>query len=288
LNPQVLGIAPRFDEASEYSFKWFMNLVNQVAGKVDLDALLEDNATRANVEKALGFKKYDAILFYNHGNEDGLIAQGGNDYVLDRNNIELTRSSTGFIYAMACLAGKGYGVTWWQRGGVFIGYTEVFGFEPDEEKLFETAAGSGFIAWAEGERDWKRIKEIMIETFNDMISKAKTAWSKIWLTHDRDALVVYDGEAPKSSTCPLRRIALRLFGAKGWRLRSISLFKNLYWYDLWHMFLGLLTGYLWRTIWGPAIFTVYLVYQVTEKERDIQTVRDLLLYLVTVILGMRW
>jgi hypothetical protein len=279
----ILGVAPRFDEATEYSYKWF----SELKAEVEMQTLEASDATRRNVEELLRTGKFDAVIFYDHGDENGLVQQGGQGYCLDRSNLDILSGSTRVLYTMACLAGKGYGITAWQRGMVFTGYDDVFGFVVEEEHLFSVAAGSGFRAWSRGEKDWKKIRETMINTFNLMIENAKTAWARIWLTHDRDHLVVYDGEAPKSSTCPLRRIALRLFGPKGWKLRSIVLFKNLYWYDLWHMFLGFLTGFLWRTIWGPAIFIVYLVYQLIEEEPSIQSIRDILLYLATVVLGAR-
>jgi hypothetical protein len=289
--PVVLGIAPRFDEASQYSYKWFMNLFEKTNEDVEFDLLVVDFATREEVEKKLSIKKYDIILFYDHGDENGLVAQGGQSYVLDKNNLELTKSSCSFIYTLACLAGKGYGTTAWQKGIVFIGYTDVFGFTTEEEELFEEAAGAGFKLWAKGERNIKIIKEFMISKFEEGIKKAKSAWTKIWLTHDKEHLVAYDSEAPSTSTCTFRKIALKLFGPRGWKLRSIKLFKNLYWYDLWHMLLGLIAGLLRNTVWGFLITLVYFIYQITEKERDVQTLRDLAMYLyafmVTMLSGLK-
>jgi hypothetical protein len=48
------------------------------------------------------------------------------------------------------------------------------------------------------------------------------------------------------------------------------------WADAWHMFLGFLTRLL--APWSIIIFVVYVVYQVGEREPQLRTIRDLVIY----------
>ncbi|MEM2449033.1 MAG: hypothetical protein QXT14_08825 [Candidatus Bathyarchaeia archaeon] len=216
--PVALGIAPLFDEATKYSYEWFRHAWDSTKDKLEWECLVVDDATRDRVEEKLREKNYDLVVFYDHGDENSLVAQGGQSAVIDKNNLPLVRNSTGVIYSMSCLSARGLGVEFWKQNGVFVGYTDVFGFTTTEQELFRDAANSGLLEYANGERDWKRIKQKMVEAFNNSIKLAREAWTKIWLTHDRDSLVVYDGEAP-TSRCMFRKIALKLFGERlGWAL----------------------------------------------------------------------
>jgi len=229
--PWVLFIAPEFDTATHYSKEWCDLLVSSTSKFVQHGYLEGTGATRENVERMLTQgPSYEAVVFYNHGDENGLVAQDGEGYVLDEKNIDLVKGK--FIYTLACLAGRKYGVKAWQQGCKFIGYDDVFGFTEDEPELFGEAAGFGFELWARGLRDFKKIKEAMIDKFNRLIEIAKSFWTKVWLQHDRDHLVVYDAERP-SSKCIFRRLALWVFGSFGWQFKR------------WHSLAAILFGIGW-------------------------------------------
>ena len=216
----ILGIAPKFDDATEYSFKWFQELVKEVQSiSTEKWVLLEkDGATRENVEAEFDKWHPELIVFYDHGNEDGLVAQGGHGYVIDLANVSKFKGKA--IYTMACLSAKTLGVEHWRNGGVFWGYTEVFSFTLQDEELFMRCANAGLIARMKG-ATWDEALEIAKREFDKAIEEAEEVWTKVWLRHDRDALVCYTATNPPQSKCRFRRALLRLFGTRfGWTAKS--------------------------------------------------------------------
>jgi len=215
----ILGIAPRFDEATEHSFDWFLDLVDQL-GEERWYLLLGEEATRSSVEKALKRLPVDICVFYDHGTEEGLVAQDGHEYCLDKRNLHLVAGKV--IYTLACLAGKDYGVEAYNKYDcIFWGYDKEFGFTiGDDEYLFKECANFGLIYKLKNRSSWKEAYEKTREKFNDAIKKAKSIWSKMWLRHDRDALVCYAPDMPPPKPrCLLRRIAIKLFGEVGRKIR---------------------------------------------------------------------
>ena len=237
----ILGIAPRFDEATIHSFDWFLDLVDRLREE-KWYLLLGEEATRGNVERALKKLEVDMVVFYDHGTESGLVAQDGHEYCLDKRNLHLVAGKV--IYTLACLAGKDYGVEAYNKYDcIFWGYKEEFGFTiGDDEELFKECANFGLIYKLKNKSTWKEAYEKTREKFNEAIKKAKSIWSKMWLRHDRDALVCYAPDMPPPKPkCPLRRIAIKLFGRVGRKISrmyalSILLFGvgyGLTWHDLW-------------------------------------------------------
>ena len=213
----MLVISPRFDKATEYSFKWVKRLLKEL--NMPYDALFEEDATRENAEKLI--PKHELIVFYDHGDENGLLAQGGATYVIDKKNAEMLKGKV--IYTMACLWGKDGGIDAWKKGArVVWAYTDVFGFTNYDEELFCECANYGLIIYNKENITWEEALERTKKKFDEAIKKAKDGWTKIWLRHDRDALVCYtENNPPKTSTCPLRRLAIRFLGAKrAWKLRA--------------------------------------------------------------------
>jgi hypothetical protein len=265
---KVLAVAPCFDEASQYSFTWYTRLRDAVKDKVTLQELLRDTAVRSAFESNVEAFRPDVIVFYNHGSEDCLCAQGGQDCVLDSRNVD--KVSGKIIYTMACLSGRKLGAQAYARGCIYVGYVETFTFTTDEEQLFCEAANSGFIVYVNGEQDWAKIKQIMIEAFNKSMDQAEDPWAKMWLQWDRDALRIYAlGVDTPESKCVFRKLAIVLFGPKvGWKLTkafpvSVALFfvglgilLHDYCHALWQVggyreILSLQGGYF-----GAAILTV--------------------------------
>jgi len=215
---KVLAVAPCFDEASQYSFTWYTRLRDAVKDKVTLQELLRDTAVRNAFESNVEAFRPDVIVFYNHGSEDCLCAQGGQDCVLDSRNVD--KVSGKIVYTMACLSARKLGAQAYARGCVYVGYVEEFVFTVDEEALFGQAANSGFIAYVNDEKDWAKVKQIMVEAFNRAMEQAKDPWAKMWLQWDRDALCIYAlGVDTPESKCIFRKLAIKIFGPKiGWKL----------------------------------------------------------------------
>lgn len=120
---------------------------------------------------------------------------------------------------MACLSAKTLGVEHWRNGGVYWGYKEVFGFTLQEEHLFMRCANAGLIARMKG-ATWEEALQITKREFDKAIDEAKETWTKVWLQHDRDALVCYTPSSTPESKCRFRRAFLRLFGSRGWIAKS--------------------------------------------------------------------
>jgi len=218
----VLGVAPCFDQATSFSYKWFKDLVKSL--NADWVLLMKDDAMRENVESK--FEEYDpeVICFYDHGVEDGLVQQGGDGYVIDLKNVGKFRGKV--IYTIACLSGKILGKEHWRNGGIFWGYTEVFGFTIQEEELFMHAANAGLIYRFQG-KTWEECLEYAKKKFDEAINKAKMLWTKIWLQHDRDNLVCYTQSSPPEPECKFRKLSLKLFGRRGWQIRWAHVFFSI-------------------------------------------------------------
>ncbi|MEM3646829.1 MAG: hypothetical protein QW334_01605 [Thermofilum sp.] len=287
---EILLIAPRFDNATQYSFLWARRLLEKVEGKLAVVFLPEDLATRDYALANMDNK--EAVVFYDHGSDDCLYAQGGEECIFTSGDAHLFRNT--LLYTMACLAARKLGATVYANGGFFVGYYEPFSFVVNEEERFSRAANSGFIAWAEGERDFAKIKQTMVDAFNAEIDSTQDAWAKVWLRYDRDALRVYaPGVDTPSSTCPFRSILIKIFGPTyGWRIRNpVSrcgvkrLAERILKRDIWHMALGFATGLLRKTVFGAIVFTIFILYQLLEKENTYETVKDICYFLATAFLA---
>ena len=217
---QVGFTRPLFDEASEYSHKWAGRLIDSVKDKVDVKGDLSgEEATRESVEDILeAYPKMD-FVFHDHGAPEGLVQQGGEGYVIDKKNDHLLKGRV--VYTVACSWGSDGAIHAWQQGAeVVVCYYDPFAFTPYDEELFCKAANSGYVAIANGEEDPKKMKQIMIEEYNDSIDKTDDPWSKIWLRRDRDALRIYNAEEPKTE-CRLRMLSLTVFGRRGWFITGL-------------------------------------------------------------------
>lgn len=190
----ILGIAPKYNEATEYLYWWFYDLYWELKrlGYGRWILLLQDEATREYTEKILREAKIDLIVFYGHGDEYGLVAQDGRDYCLDKQNLPLVARK--IIYTLACLSGKDYGVEAHSKYDcIFWGYEGEFAFTiGEDERLFKECANYGLIHKLKYNSSWREAYEKTIEKFNEAIRRAKSIWSKMWLRYDRDALVCYD------------------------------------------------------------------------------------------------
>lgn len=217
---RAVFVRPRFDQATEYTYLWSSRLISEVSKYLESYVDLEsEKAVRENVENALKSDPNADLVFYGHGDERGLVAQDGSSYVIDDSNLHLLRNRV--VYTVACLWGSGGGAKAYAvyKARAVVCYSQVFAFTVYDEHLFYRASSSGYIAYARGERDWAKIKKIMIEEFNKAIEEAQDPWTKVLLFWDREALRVYADEADKpTSRCMFRRIALKLLGQFGWMI----------------------------------------------------------------------
>jgi hypothetical protein len=269
----ILGVAPCFDQATSVSYKWFKELVKSLDENAVFPSekwiLLEKNdAVREKVEEEFDRLNPDWVVFYDHGVEDGLVQQGGDGYVIDLKNVGKFKGKA--IYTMACLSAKILGKEHWRNGGIYWGYTEVFGFTIQEEELFMHAANAGLIYRFQG-KSWEECLEYAKQQFNEAINKAKMLWTKIWLQHDRDNLVLYSPSHPPESECMFRKLVLKLFGRRGWKIRWAHVFFSIGYgialhdfahqtYELKGTVLSVEGGYV-----GFAIMLVTVLYLAAER-----------------------
>jgi hypothetical protein len=217
--PTAVLVAPKFDDVTEYSWRWAQRLKEAIGALgwsvVELGGR---PVSRAEVEDALSRNPGTPFVFEDHGSEDALWGSES-EAVVDLKNVEKLAGRV--IYTMACLSAKKLGATAYaQHNCIYIGYVREFAFTPYDEELFCRAANSGFIAYAKGESDWAKVKKFMVEAFNEAIARAEDPWTRTWLTWDRDALRVYAPNADQPEpACPFRKLAVRLLGPRvGWRI----------------------------------------------------------------------
>jgi len=197
-----------------------MNLLSQL--DTDYTLLLKDKAVRENFEREVG--RHDIVVFYDHGDERGLYAQGGATYIVDKKNNHLLKGRV--IYTLACTWCSDGGIDTWRKGAKVVwGYVDVFGFTLTDEKLFEECANYGLIAVLKEGLSWEEALEKAKKKFDEAIKKARDGWSIVWLRHNRDALVCYtENNPPKTSRCLFRRFLIWLLGAKrAWQVRFAKL-----------------------------------------------------------------
>ncbi|MCM8802847.1 MAG: hypothetical protein NC827_06025 [Candidatus Omnitrophica bacterium] len=213
----VLLTAPKFDEATEYSNKWALKIREKLIEKnITFIYLGGQEIKRIDFENST--KQCDTIIFYNHGSEDAWYGNK-NEKICDLDNVNILKNK--YVYTVSCLSAKKLGVEAFKNGSiVFIGYKETFVFSTEEEELFEDSANYGIMLIIEG-YDWKEAFIKMKERYNENIRKAKSFWTKTWLAWNRDNLTKYDYEQPPESKCLLRKIAIKLFGTKAWKLTRL-------------------------------------------------------------------
>ena len=190
-----------------------MRLAEELGG--DQKRILEEEATRGNFETEI--PNYNVFIFYDHGEQDRLVAQGGRSNILDLSNVDLVADKT--VYTLACLSLKKLGVEVWKRDGDYWGNDEIVGFVPDDKELFYAVWNHGAILkWKHG-LPWKECLDLTKKKCDENMGKTDNPWSKMWLNSHRESLGCYNGEEPPPSDCRLRRLAIRLFGPKlGWKI----------------------------------------------------------------------
>lgn len=217
----MLVCAPKFDNATSYSYEWSRELVDLLKkhGFVVKD-ISGGIVKREDVENSL----VDVSLYvhYDHGSEDCHWG-GAHEKVIDLGNVNLLSGKE--VYCMNCSSAKKLGVEAWKRGAVaYWGYVEEFVFTTDALDAFKEFANYGLKKRLEG-LSWKecleKTKERAKEIINELIRNGKYIAASA-LLHNMENLVCYTPSEPPKSRSVFRRLALRLFGAKGWFIDNLD------------------------------------------------------------------
>lgn len=222
----VLNVAPRFDAATEYSYKWNRRLMKEL--ETSCVELLGNNATRAMFEAAIKADPFNLVIFYDHGDKGELIASGGREALLDRSNVGLVGAKE--VYTMCCLAAKDLGPEAYRAGArVWWGYTKVFSFMPQHEEIYSRLSNLGLILVRKGGRSWMAAHKEVVTEFTREIENATDPWVEATLINDRDCLVVWCDENVPDTSCPFRAAGVELFGKAGNHIsRTFALYVLLY------------------------------------------------------------
>jgi len=215
----ILNVAPKWDVATEYSYRWNRRLMEEL-GEPALE-LLEGDATRERVEEVLRERRdVDVLIFFGHGTEDGLVEQGGAGYVIDGKNVHLLRGRE--VYTLACLWGKKGGVEAYRKGAKAIwAYTDTFVFVTTDEEVFGRLANMGLILRRKEHLSWDECLKRVREAYDEEIEKRREGgnpWTVIALVHNRDALVCWWDLNPPPAECRFRELVVRLLGRAGQKL----------------------------------------------------------------------
>lgn len=212
-----------FDQATSYSHSWCLE-VEEYAKTKGYDCIILNiaDAIKENVEQALNDNPTAILVHYDHGNEDCI---WGNDdrHVVDLTNNSLLRSRV--AYNMNCLSAKKLGVdSYWRYSTTYWGSWEVISFTTDALNEFEDAMNYGIKLRLDGETDWNVImdktKEHDDKIIDELIAKGKV-FAAALLAEDSDARRVWTDKTPppsQDSNCKYRKILLRIFGPKAWRI----------------------------------------------------------------------
>lgn len=184
-------------------------------------------ATRKAVTELLEVIPHAGFIFYDHGSEQGLVAQGGQDYIIDKTNDELLTGR--IVYTLACLWGADGGWQAKRNGAKAVHcYVEVVGFMTSALRDFQEAFNYGFKLVHERmqlglDPNFEGIlaleKKNMTE-LSDKLMKEGNFMAAAWMNRNRDSLRWYNGGSePPESKCFLRRLAVKIFGSRiGWNL----------------------------------------------------------------------
>lgn len=187
-----------------------------------------NEATPREVQDMLKTWRTAHFLFYDHGSETGLVAQGGREYIIHKNNDELLIGR--IVYTLACSWGLDGGWQAHRKGAIAVHcYAAVVGFMTSALPEFQESFNHGFKLLHERmkeglEPNFKGIlaleKEKMTE-LSDKLMKQGNFMAAALMNRNRDSLKWYNGESsqPPESKCFWRRLAVKLFGSKlGWSL----------------------------------------------------------------------
>jgi len=207
-------VAPEFDYVTKHSSAWCDKIAPLFEEKV---YLTDRPITRAEVEEALEQNPEAIFIFYNHGSEDALWGSRI-ESVVDLLNAGLLSGRE--VYTLACLSAKYLGREARRRKcRAYWGYEEEFTFTLDALDEFKASTNEGIklrlkgLSWKEC---LKKTKQLMTTLANKLMAEGKLLASTC-MEHNRDCLRCWNAETPPP-ICPLRALAVRLFGVVGYRI----------------------------------------------------------------------
>lgn len=207
---------PRFDEATQHTFAFAGEILQwcQQAG-IDVIELAEDDAVRLAVEKALQRFNPDILVFYDHGDEDCLWGQGGDEAVIDLKNADLLAGKE--VFTLACLSAKELGPEVWSKGGTYWGYTDIVSFTTDALDSFRESFNCGFrYRWLEGnsrENALSRAKDTFTRLSFELVDAGKT-FAAICMRENGENLVYLNAHKPEEKggcLLALLKLPIRLY-----------------------------------------------------------------------------
>ena len=213
----ILGICPRFDGPTQHSSQWF----HDVLGEYEIIELNKERANPQETEKAIQEQDPESIVFYDHGSEDVLWAQGGREHIFDLENAQLMKGRS--LYTLACRSAKELLPKMVQEGALATwGYDRDFGFYTgDYEKYFEEQANRGLKALLKA-KTFGGAKQVFLEKCEEMIEELEergdifVADQLIWNMEGLRVLGDQDTKIPipkrRKPTCPVSRVITYLFG----------------------------------------------------------------------------
>ena len=218
MNPKWILAAPQFDEVTNYTLDEAEDAIDYLeALDIDYIAFLDADALKSLVVDAL--RKYPEANFahWNHGSEDAIYGDDEQP-IIDLNNADLLYERE--CFNSNCSSAVRLGVKVWQGGGIFQGYKGVVSFTTDAAEEFKEAFNFAFKRRVDGFELPDCIgmmKEHMTALADDLVASGNII-AGACMRADRDLLVCYNAEEPSedTTTCPIRRLGIRLFGRLGW------------------------------------------------------------------------
>lgn len=190
---------PKFDEPTQHTFAFASEILQwcQQAG-ISVIELAEDDAVRLAVEKALQKFNPDIFVFYDHGSEDCLWGQGGDEAAIDLKNCDLLAGKE--VFTLACLSAQNLGPEVWSKGGTYYGYTEIVSFTTDAIDSFRESFNCGFhYRFLEGDTRQSalsRAKETFTRLSLELVDAGKTM-AAILMRMNGENLVYLDAHKPE-------------------------------------------------------------------------------------------
>lgn len=186
----------------------------------------KEKATREKVTRVLKSQVQAGFIFFDHGDAKGLVAQGGKEYIIDKENDELLAGR--IVYTLACLWGSDGGWQAKRTGAKAVHcYVEIVGFVTSALKEFQESFNYGFRLLHErmqtGEPNFQGILELekkKMTELSDKLMSQGNVMAAAWMNTNRDSLRFYNGkDEPPESKCFWRRLAVKILGKKrGWKL----------------------------------------------------------------------
>jgi hypothetical protein len=223
---KALVVAPKFDDATEYSYEWSREVVDWLkTATYDVVDIGGREVGRQEVETELQ-KGVELYVHYDHGNED---CHWGSrtTKVVDLENDHLLAGKE--VYCMNCLSASRLGRDAVKNKGcvAYYGYTDVFAFSTDALDDFKTFANAGLkyrllgYSWQQVVSMVKQLADVLVEK----LYKAGKFIAASAMQHDADVLVCWEpGNVPEPNSWIDKLIELikkfiewirRIIGEKG-------------------------------------------------------------------------